>query len=267
MDGRWKVALAGGFLSGVMGCTWGQKTQPLQIPPGPPPEVAGKAVFIPEPGDDGPPRDGPLAPSSMLAFANLWVEAVATDPNKPAPDRERLLAQARQAYQDVLQADPKSVDALLGLGNLYHVSGEMDKLRQVEQRARAEHPTNPKVWAWVAVRRAQAKDFDTAAECYHEASKLDPENRLYRIHLGLTLARAGRYDEGREWLTRCMREAEARYNLAKMMLHNQEPEKARLELRMALQADPTMTAARDQLMGLTASGAAGIRTVGHEERQ
>jgi Tfp pilus assembly protein PilF len=66
---------------------------------------------------------------------------------------------------------------------------------------------------------------------------------------------------------RTMREAEARYNLAKMMLHNNEPEKARIELRMALQVDPAMQAAKDQLLSLTVSTAGEVRTVGHEERQ
>jgi tetratricopeptide (TPR) repeat protein len=266
MDGRWKMALAGGLLSGALGCTWGQKQQAFPTPP-PPSSVSAKSIFVPEPADDGPARDGPLAPSTMLAFATVWVEAVNDDPNKPAPERERLLSQARQAYQEVLQRDPKSVEALLGLGHLYEVTGEADRLREVEQRAKALHPTNPKVWAWLAVHRAQAKDFEGAAECYHQATKLDPDNRLYRIHLGLTLARAGRYDEGREWLVRSMREAEARYNLAKMMLHNNEPEKARIELRLALQADPSMVAAKDELMGLAAGAAGDVRTVGHEERQ
>jgi tetratricopeptide (TPR) repeat protein len=203
----------------------------------------------------------------MLAFAAVWVEAVSNDPNKPAPDRDRLLSQALQVYQELLQKDPRSVQALLGLGHLYEVTGELEKLSEVERRAKSLHPTNPKVWAWVAVHRAQAKDFEAAAECYHRATELDPDNRQYRIHLGLTLARAGRYDEGREWLVQSMREAEARYNLAKMMLHNNEPDKARIELRMAIQADPALQAAKDELLSLTATAAGDVRTVGHEERQ
>jgi tetratricopeptide (TPR) repeat protein len=266
MDGRWKLALAGGFLSGLIGCASTPKHEPFPLPP-PPTSTASKSIFVPEPPDEGPVKDGPLAASTMLVFANVWLEAITQDPNKPAAEREQLVAQARKAYQDILQKDPKCVDALLGLGQLYQVTGEADKLRQVEERAKATHATNPKVWAWLAVRRAQAKEFDTAAECYYEAAKLDPENRLYRIHLGLTLARSGRYDEGREWLMRTMREAEARYNLAKMMLHNNEPEKARIELRMALQVDPAMQAAKDQLLSLTVSAAGDVRTVGHEERQ
>lgn len=266
MDGRWKLALAGGLLSGLFGCSTVQKQQPLEAAPPPMTASTAKSIFVQEPPDEAP-KDGPLAPSTMLAFAAVWIEAVNQDPNKPAPERERLLSQARQAYQEVLQRDPKNLEALLGLGQLYQLTGEMDKLREVEQRVVTVHAKDAKAWAWVALRKAQAKDFDAASECYHQATKLDPDNRMYRIHLGLTLARAGRYDEGREWLLRSMREAEARYNLAKMMLHNNEPEKARIELRMAVQADPAMQAAKDELLSLTATASGDVRAVEYQERQ
>jgi Flp pilus assembly protein TadD len=269
MDGRWKWALASGVLCGLVGCTWMPKNDPHAPPP--PPPLGPNTVYVPEPADDGEERDGPLSPSTMLIFANMWVEAVSKDPNKPAADRERLIAQARQAYQEILQKEPHSVEALLGLGTLYQVTGETDKLRQVEQRAKSQHPTNAKVWAWVAVRRAQAKDFEAAIAAYHQAVTFDPENRVHMIHLGLTYARAGRYDEGRPWLLRCMREGEARYNLGMMMLHNGDKERARTEFTLVLQADPSMLAAKDQLLAMTATGAATarpeIRTVGHEEKQ
>jgi Tfp pilus assembly protein PilF len=267
MDGRWKWALTGGVLCGLLGCS---TTNSQPFAPAPPPQMSGhNSVFVPEPADDGVAREGPLAPSTMLLFASMWVEAVSKDPNKPAADRDRLLTQARHAYQDVLHKDPHSVDALIGLGGLYQVTGESQKLREVEQRAKTLHPNNAKVWAWVAVRRAQAKDFDAAVEAYGQAVKLDPENRLHRIHLGLTLARAKRYEEGREWLLKTMREGEARYNLAMMMLHNGDTDKARMELTLVLHVDPSMQVAKDQLMAMAATGAAAvrpeIRTVGHEE--
>ena len=87
---------------------------------------------------------------------------------------------------------------------------------------------------------------------------------MYRIHLGFTLARAGRYDEGYEWLKRSMREAEARYNLAMMMIHNGDKERAREYLQAAMRADPAFVAAKDQLLALTASGS-DVRSVGHDE--
>jgi Tfp pilus assembly protein PilF len=268
MDGRWKWALAGGALVGLVGCSTTDNPPPFV----PPPNMVGQSsVFVPEPPDDSVAKEGPVSPATVLIYAGLCVETLQKEPNKPAAEKEQVIARARHLYHEVLHRDPKNVDALLGLGGLYQVTGEMEKMREVEARAKSMHATNPKVWAWVALRRAQAKDFEAAIAAYHQAVTLDPDNRQYRIHLGLTLARAGRYDEGRDWLMKCMREGEARYNLAMMMLHNKDMEKARMEFNLVLHADPSMVAAKDQLLAMAATGAAAIRsdikTVSHEEVQ
>lgn len=247
MDGRRKLVFVGGLVAlGLAGCT---TTKPT-APEAPPPQLGKNSLYVPEPADDPEKKEGPLASSSMVTFANLWVEIVARDPNKPAAEREQLLNKARLVYQDVLQREPKNVDALLGLGQMYQVAGEVEKLREVEQRAISQYPQDAKVWAWVAVRRAQAKNWDSAIDSYQHAVKLDPDNRVYRTHLGFTLARAGRYSEGYEWLSRSMREPDARFSLAKMMIHNGEVEKARAELQLCLKADPEMKAASELLSAL-----------------
>lgn len=246
MDGRWKLAFAGGVLwTGLTGCTT-TKVSP-SLPTVEPVSSSKNSVVIAEPPDEGEEKQGPLAPSTLVLFAGMWVEDVAKNPNKPAADREKSLSNARKVYQDVLHREPQNVDALFGLGQLYQVTGETDKQREIETRALNLHPNNPKVLAWVAVRQAQAKQWDAAIEIYQKAVKLDPENRTYRIQLGFTLARAGRYAEAYEWMSRCMREAEARFNLAQMMVHNGEVEKARIELQLALHADPNFRPAAEHL--------------------
>jgi tetratricopeptide (TPR) repeat protein len=261
MEGRWRLGLVGGFVAGLMGCTTTQK--PAIVPATPPVQTAANAVYVPEPTDDSSVKEGPLAATTLIVFANTWVESVARDPSKPAAERDRLLSQARQTYQDVLRREPKNVEALLGLGQLYQVTGETEKLHEIEQRATTLHAKNAKVWAWVAVQQGQAKAWDAAAESYHKAVLLDPENRMNRIHLGFTLARGKRYPEAFEWLSRTMREAEARYNLAMMMIHNGDTDKAQMELRLCVRADPNMSSARDQLMAMAAGP--DVRTVGHSE--
>ncbi len=104
MEGRWTLKFAGGLvLSGLIGCTTTKPTLPTTPPP-PPSSVGKNTVYVPEPADDGEKKDGPLACSTLLLFAGTWVDAVAKDPNKPAAEREQLLARARRAYNEVLQA-------------------------------------------------------------------------------------------------------------------------------------------------------------------
>ena len=56
-----------------------------------------------------------------------------------------------------------------------------------------------------------------------KAIQLDPTNKTLQTRLGLTLARAGRYQDGLNVLSKIMSEAEARFNIARMMKHNQDP--------------------------------------------
>jgi Tfp pilus assembly protein PilF len=251
MDGRCKLVFAGGLIAiGLVGCTTTKPTTPDAPTP---PQMGKNSVYVPEPSEDADKKDGPLSCSSMVTFANLWIDFVAKDPNKPAAEREQLLNRARLVYQDVLQREPKNLDALLGLGQMYQVTGETEKLREIEQKVLSLYPQDAKVWSWVAVRQAQAKNWDGAVDSYQHAVKLDPDNRVYRTHLGFTLARSGHYSEGYDWLSKSMREADARFNLAKMMLHNGDLEKARAELRLCLKADPGMKAA-EELLTATANG-------------
>ena len=274
---RCKMAFAGGVIAASVGCSSTPKQPELPIPAAPPPITqVSKSVTIPEPMDD--PRSektGPLAPATLLVFADTWVESVRNDPAKPVPERERLLTQARQFYNEVLQRDPKNADALIGTARMYQVTGESDRLAETEKRMREAQPNNAKVWAWIAVRQGQSKDWENAVASYQKAVTLDPDNRMYRIQLGFTLARAGRYDEGFTWLNRSMRESEARFNLAMMMAHNQRPELAREQLTLTLRIDPSFRQASEQLAVLDGGGDnqafpaptpdTAIRSVGYEE--
>ena len=254
MDGRWKWTLTGVF-AGLVGCTT-TTTPPNPFPdspsPPPPTSTVKNSVFVAEPADEVEKKIGPVGASTKVLYANMCVEAVAKDPNRPAPDRERTLGQARQMYQEVLASEPKNLDALTGLGELYRVTGEQDRLAEVIARVTKLHANDAKACAWVAIKHGQAKNWVAAADAYGRAIKLDPDNRTYRIHLGLTHARAGRYDEAYVLLTRSMRETEARYNLAMMMLHNGDAERAKAELEKCLKADPNFAPATEQLAAMEA---------------
>jgi tetratricopeptide (TPR) repeat protein len=276
MDGRLKRVLAGGLLAGAVGCTTTQMPppNPLTAPPPPPPVQPTKnTVFVQEPTDDGEAKTGPIGPRPKLLYANMCIEALSKDPNRPAADRERTLTQVRELFQEVLATDPKNVEALMGLGEMYQLTGERDRLTEVMGRVTTLYPNDAKAWAWVAVKHGQAKNWTAAADAYGRAAKVDPDNRTYRLHLGFTLARAGRYDEGYEWLGKAMREADARYNLAMMMLHNGEADRARAELERCLKADPNFSPAAERLAALAAGNpappaaptVADVKGVGFEE--
>ena len=258
MDGRWTRLLVGGLLAGTVGCTSTRLTPPNpQNPPPPPPAQTSKnSVFVEEPADDGEVKTGPVGAKTKVLYANMCVEAVAKDTNRPAAEREKTLTQARELYQEVLAGDSKNLDALMGLGDMYQVTGEQHRLNEMMGKVMSLHPNDARAWAWVAVKHGQTKNWPAAVDAYGRAAKLDPDNRQYRMHLGFTQARAGRYDEAYEWLGKTMREVEARYNLAMMMLHNGDTDRSRAELQKCLALDPNFSPAAERLTGLAAGNPA-----------
>jgi hypothetical protein len=81
----------------------------------------------------------------------------------------------------------------------------------------------------------------------------------------LTLARAGKYEDALNVLVKVMPEADARYNIARMMKHNQQSEAANVQLQLALKADPEFRAARDLLEDQGPITDYGIRQAGYQQ--
>ena len=125
-------------------------------------------------------------------------------------------------------------------------------------------PNEPAVWEMQGNYFSRTKEWDAAIECLTRATQLAPDNKDYQKKLGFALARSGRIDEGYAMLTRCMGEAEARYNIARMLQHLEQPMACRWYLQMALQADPNYEPAREALTALTTDGTP-VRPVAYTE--
>src|SRR5262249_13512802 len=89
----------------------------------------------------------------------------------------------------------------------------------------------------------RAKQFDNSLAALQQASRTDPSNPQYSRAAGFMLARMGRDEEAFPWLAKSMSDADARYNLVRMMEHpGNEPASAR-QLALALQLRPNHPAA------------------------
>ena len=117
------------------------------------------------------------------------------------------------------------------------------------QKATDIAPNDAGLWSELGAAQARAKDWPAAIGSLNRAVQIDPGNKTMETRLGLTLARAGRYEEALNILAKVMPEAEARYNVARMMRHNNETVAAETQLQLALKADPSFEAAREMLGG------------------
>ena len=260
---RW--LLAGGLVLGGLGCT--RNTNPPGFVPPTPPQQASRSLFgggshAPAAAPPGPVAGGTLAevapvrrpgqkglmPETETEFANTHVQVAFGD---PAPqNKDELLDMARLRYQRALKQDPKHKGALLGLARMHVLLGEQDKAVAAFKRYVEVHPKDADVCHEAAMACARFQDWVGAAAWCDAALRLDPENRAYRKTQGFCLARAGRWEEAFGVMCRVMPEAQARYNMARVLEHVNQPDASRVQLQLALRADPQHAASKDFLAEL-----------------
>lgn len=246
MDRRAAFVLALGLATGALGCA----------PHGTLPLVSSDTQATPtataEPDlapDDGKPHK-PHA-STCVAAGNL-AEKTADEPLRGPAEREQLLDQARKAYQQAIALEPDYVPAHQALARLYVKLGDNERAVATYQKVLKAHPKEAPLWFELGMCYSRQKQWDRALENLRHAVTLDPENRYYVNTLGFCLARAGRYDESLACFRKICGPARAHYNLARMLHHLNRDDLSREHLRLALQADPQLAAARQLLAQIEA---------------
>lgn len=267
MDGRRlrRLFLCGGLLAGAVGCNRnstysdtfgfpkagqpvgaivpGGKPPPGAAPSGPTDGLTGAAV---EPA--APRRKRGFSADTRVKFADVWVESALGDP--PPANRDQLLDQARQAYAKALEKDSKNKGALLGLARLYARLGDREHAMDFYKKYLTLYPTDHEVGHEIAITHGRWKDWDGAVAWCDFALKADPQNRVYRKTKGFSLARAGKWEDGFKVLCEIMPVAQARYNMARVLEHQNFADHSRLQLQLALQADAGFEPAREFLAEL-----------------
>ncbi len=222
-----------------------------------------------------PARKGPPKPETRVAFADVQLDAAMQEGADPA-HRQGLLDAARRGYQKALEADPKNKAALLGMARYYARVGERDKAVEVYKKYLTLNPADRDVPHEVALAHAQWKDWAGAVAWCEFALKLDPENLSVRKTMAFCLARDGRWDDALGVMLKVMPEAQARYLMARVLEHQNQPAASRQQAALALKADPNYVAAREFLAELDQLPALGgtpptpdpnaLRQAGHSQQ-
>jgi tetratricopeptide (TPR) repeat protein len=242
MDSR-TIFLGIALLPGGLGCV-PQTGLPLCQPAEPTPASQRK--------ETDPAKFTPKA-STCVAFGT-FSERCAADQAKYSPvEQDRLYDQARKAYQQALQVEPTNLAALSALARLYVNRGDHPRAVATYEKALQAYPKQTELWHELGMCHAMNKEWDTAAEKLRKAVELDPENRAFNRSLGFCLARAGRIDESYAVFAKVDGEANAHYNVARMLHHMNQDTLSKHHLLLALQAQPDMVPARELLETLNAA--------------
>ena len=232
---RYSLIVSAALLSSSLGCTQTQKMiKPDALPPN------AKVVKAEDQPKITPPAD------TCVAFANLRLHA-AMDGSAQGESREEALSQARKLYDQALKSDPKCLDAYKGLAQLEQARGNYEGALDYYHKALAINPKGASLWYELGVCQARHANWPAAVESLQQASNLEPSNRTYVKNLGFSFAKNGRYDDSLACFMRIMDEGQARYNLARLLHYEKQDDLSRIQIQMALQANPKLAAAQNLL--------------------
>ena len=165
------------------------------------------------------------------------------------------LDQAGASFQQALRDDPRSAEALYGIGSVYLNQNKNADAREAFERAvklPANYPeTLPDAWnnlGVIATREGHAED---SVQCFQQALRANPHHLLALDNLGNAYRLLKRWDEARQVLERALEVApedpEANYSLGMVFAQAGENGKAYDYLQRALKARPVYPEALNNL--------------------
>ena len=160
-----------------------------------------------------------ISPKTQLAYAQ-WEErqgAYAASRNKPDEQRAAYAA-ARKGYEQVLAADSKSVDAVIGLARLDEVAGRAGEAEQGFLKAVRMDGNSARSLDALGQFYAGQQRWTDALPTFQRAMAGAPQDQTYQYHYAIALARSGQIKEAEPLLVRSVGKANADYNIG-VILH------------------------------------------------
>ncbi len=165
------------------------------------------------------------------------------------------LEQAEASFQQALQDDPSSAEALYGIGSVYLNQNKNAAARETFERAvklPGNYPdTLPDAWNNLGVIATREGRVDDSVRCFQKALELNPHHLLSLDNLGNAYRLQKRWDEAHKVLERALevapQDAEANYSLGMVFAQTDDTGKAYEYLQRALRARPAYPEALNNL--------------------
>lgn len=238
------------LLSGVLGCTQHREVIMNRD------AVPANAKVVK--AEDLPKRT-PKADTSVN-IGNMRLLA-AVDGSTQGAQREWSLEEARKYYNQALSTDHKCMDAYSGLASVELACGNYEGALGNYRKGLAVDSKQAALWYQMGIAQARHHDWAAAQDSLSKACDLQPDNRVFVKMLAFCQAKNGRYEDSIACFKRIMDEGQAHYNLARLLHHENQDDLSRLQLHMALQANPQLTVAQNLLAQLDGRPAAPSRDV------
>jgi Flp pilus assembly protein TadD len=162
-------------------------------------------------------------------------------------ERRGDYARAVRQFQKALELEPEMVAARNRLGVTLNKLGRHQEASAEFRRALLRQPGAPYLHNNLGFSLYLEGDLLAAENKIARALELDPDFRRAQMNYGLVLAKLGRYDEAVTYFVKAVGEADAHYNVAVIQSEAGEYVAAAHSLERALDIDPNLSAAREQL--------------------
>ncbi len=154
------------------------------------------------------------------------------------------LVDARESYEFVLDEQPNSVEAILGLARIDQLAGRHSAAETGFRRALAMAPNDPQVLDNAGQYFASVENWNQSIELLNRAALAAPGDPEIRYHLAVAQATSGDIAGAMPHFVKTVGEAQAHYNIG-LILHKQGrlPESER-EFAIAVEQRPDLEAAQ-----------------------
>lgn len=154
---------------------------------------------------------------------------------------------AANAYRETLNLDPRSVPALVNLGNLMAAAGRLESAIDCFETALGIDPTVVVALEGLGMALQKQQRIAEAITAFERAVTLDPGNANTQNNLGALLLEAGRNEDAITRITAALERlpgrADLHSNLGVALFSTGRPQEALDQLEKALQLDPAYTRA------------------------
>jgi len=163
--------------------------------------------------------------------------------------------QAQVFFGQALKNDPKSAEALYGLGSAYLQLQKADEARECFQRSlelHASYPgTPPNAWNNLGILAARTGNTDLAIQYFQRALQIDPEHSIALQNLGSAYRQKKDWPQAKRALEHSLAlnpdDPEANYSLGMVYAQQNDIERAYDYLQKALAARPAYPEALNNL--------------------
>jgi Flp pilus assembly protein TadD len=172
-----------------------------------------------------------------------------------AQERAAKTAEAEKMYKKALEIAPDDAAALLAYGHLLDRRGQLAEATKHYKKCCKKHPENAAAFNDLGLCLHRQGQLPESATALREAVRLQPDRKLYSNNLATVLVEQGRRDEAFKILATAHGTAAAHYNVGYLLQQQGDKRSALEQFQMALNTDPSMTAAQDWVSKLSASDA------------